>query len=261
MFYCGFQVTINEEFVANEQLNNCASGEQPAGTTAPQPSQPGSEAAALAAPAVVESDASSDGEHSGTAPGAAPAKNAKDNHQPAKDSRSQRPKQKRPRMAPPKEAVAAATPAGQRAMPKSSPEAPEAADAAGPPGQQGQAGQAFPHMEAVSRVLALPIVDSGVNIVSGVYSKVKVSVIDPSRPGSLLKNLTRRYCLVAECEPRGAVEPGHGGGCRALVPGTLAVSVGPLQWPARRRGLVAMQGSGHGGAQRAPHHSAAGTGM
>ncbi|XP_052119934.1 lipid storage droplets surface-binding protein 1 isoform X3 [Frankliniella occidentalis] len=35
------------------------------------------------------------------------------------------------------------------------------------------ASSAFPHMEAVSRVLALPIVDTGVSMVSGVYSKVK----------------------------------------------------------------------------------------
>lgn len=195
-------VTINEEFVANEQMNSC--GDQMAPTvissTVPSPAAP------AVAPMALANDLASSSEDEmpdlpAPAPAEQPKSGKKDNH------KNQRSKQKRPADAqkpaaksPPKNhvpspapaPVSTPTPTAPTPAPASAPAAPAAPSAptatpgplqppqsnnshsAGAANSQRQAAASpFPHMEAVSRVLALPVVESGVSIVSGVYSKVK----------------------------------------------------------------------------------------
>ncbi|KAK3932802.1 Lipid storage droplets surface-binding protein 1, partial [Frankliniella fusca] len=225
-------VTVSAEFVANEQMNNCVSGDAEAtragAPSAPPASLPVSTAVAPDSPAASSDE--EEPEQDSSAPEPVPAaqqpaeqpnkasRKANDNHQSGKNQRS---KHKRPQ-APSKQTVPQAAaapavppapspsaPAGPAAAPafSSAPSASAPASAPAPapapapqqptpaqnshsaPGQvpapgpapgtstsncsRGPAEPAFPHMEAVSRVLALPIVDTGVSIVTGVYSRVK----------------------------------------------------------------------------------------
>lgn len=138
-------VTINEEFVVNEQMNNHQNAAPPA--------QP---VAVPAAPdAAVESEDS--GDEQPRPPPAIPAPGETEQHKEAKQRKEPK---KANNQAKKTRRVDVVPAAANSTRAPSQPQAPAPAPA-------------FPHMEAVSRVLALPIVDSGVSIVSGVYSKVK----------------------------------------------------------------------------------------
>ncbi|XP_034239195.1 lipid storage droplets surface-binding protein 1-like isoform X3 [Thrips palmi] len=193
-------VTINEEFVANEQMNNCSDQMAPTMISSTPSSSP-----PVVAPMALANDLGSSSEDEmpdlpAPAPVEQPKSGKKDNH------KNQKSKQKRPADAqkpaaksPPKNHVSspaspapapvpsappAPTPAPAAPAAPSAPPAPAATPVQPPQppvSNNSHAGvahkqkptAAFPHMEAVSRVLALPVVESGVSIVSGVYSKVK----------------------------------------------------------------------------------------